>query len=188
MDASSLALDYLAMAKELSNISTKLSNVQTVVITTGAIITALWGGFTWFKTEVVNSSAHAIEQALTEQFAGNLVTLNRYKSDRRADSLERKAAVDLALEYMDRQDSMAHVITGIHTLLAQVHREVKYVRAKQTADTAATRDRQLEAIWKFLQDRDQRDSTQQHLSTIMREIRTANRAKVQQVQKGDRAQ
>jgi len=105
---------------------------------------------------------------------------------RRRDSIERVHAELLALDFMNRQDSILLVLSGDSAKFSALINRLDRLEAKLDVNQSSTDSDKLSQIWEYLKKKEKTDSTSQQINSLMQEIRRANQEKIDQIKNGDR--
>lgn len=158
----------------------RLKLILQVMTGVGAVLTTLSVGWIAYDKWSIDRNAKIISHEVVKSAREELDPLRaeEFYRFRELDSLEKAGALAVAVAYMDKTDSL---IAIIGPQLVAMNARLARMEAKQRADTATTRDRQLAEIWRFLQHRERADSSAQQLEAIMEEIRAGNRARLEAI-------
>lgn len=176
--------------ENITRTGTFFSSVQGIITTIGAIAMAIIGGYIWLEDHIAERNSKIISAATVEQIKAeiNPVSLATFHDYRRADSIKHINATLMALEYMNKIDSMLLIIQAQNQAIQNTMRSISRLEAKIDATTMHSDDDKLSRIWEFLKKQEARDSTQAQLTEIMSEIRRINFERIHNIKSGDRAE
>lgn len=173
---------------KIGRTSTFLTSIWGVLTIGGTIVAGVLGGYWWLQDTIVERNAAAISHAAIAEIKKEINPLSMavYREDRRKDSIERLNAELLAIEFMNRMDSLNLVMTSEVTARRTQDRRLGRMEAKLDANSMPRDEDKLARIWEYLKARDSADSTSAQLNEMMREIRRMNEQKIENVKSGDR--
>lgn len=173
---------------KLKNATTFFQTVQGMLTIVGAIIGMAVGGYYWLHDTIVERNAHIISRVSIEQIRAEVDPMPKklYMNLRVKDSLERQNLEWIALEFMNRQDSLVMVMVREMRERRALADQVARIEAKIDASRLPKKEDQLERIWEYLKSKEVQDSTDQKLDEMMRQIRQINQQKIDGIKTGDR--
>jgi hypothetical protein len=104
---------------------------------------------------------------------------------RRLDSIERMHAELIALDFMNKQDSLTIVLKQHAIHLRNITQSIAKLEMQADARARDPPD-QLKLIWDYLQKKEAQDSTEFQINSIMKAIKQQNVDRLKSIHKGDR--
>ena len=166
----------------------KLKTTQGVVLTTGAILASLIGGYWWLQDSIVERNSEVITAAVIESIKQEVNPMDRtsYLEFRRRDSIERLNAEVIALRFMNRQDSMMLVFNSKIKILESVDKRLSLIELQRETDTLDQVQNQLARIFEFMQEQASIDSVRFKIEMDMNKIKKENEGRLENIKSGDR--
>lgn len=153
-------------------------------------VSLIVGGYVGLEKQITERNAERISEATIKSIKKELNPISRteFLEFRRRDSIQRLNAELIALNYMNRTDSMLIVINDAPKMVKLLNKRFDRLETKVEVRELPNEDDQLARIWEFLKKREIQDSTAHQLEEMMKEIRELNRQKIQNIKSGDRAE
>lgn len=173
---------------KIGNTGTFLSSIWGVLTIAGTIVAGVIGGYWWLQDSIVERQSKVISAAAIAEIKKEINPLSMavYREDRRKDSIERLNAELLAIEFMNRTDSLNLVVESEVTARIAQDRQLGRIETKVDANAMPREDDKLARIWEFLQTKTATDSALQEMDKRWQKIQESNARKLEQVKSGDR--
>ena len=176
------------IASKMQQLGAFFQTIWGVLTIAGTIIGGLIGGYYWLHDTIVERNAQIISKVSIEQIRAEVDPMPKalYMNLRQRDSVERLNLEFIALEFMNRQDSMAMIMVREMKARQALVDQVNRIEAKIDASRVATKEDKLERIWEYLKTKEKQDSTDAKLNEMMIEIKSLNKEKINSIRSGDR--